>query len=510
MREDVGSANARENLPYGNRNRGIAARRMTACIAALLLCAALIAVPARALAQSDAAADLTRDCKLSASFSSSLFRLTNGDKQSAQRIPAGKSVTVSWAEGVPAATVFFAFYTAPVAHTVLQHDAEGTLLSEEAGVLLWNNAVALLEGARSVTIRAGETELVLCTLAVYGEGEIPDYHPWQPTPEKADYLLIAMHPDDDALFLGAVIPIYGAEQGREGVALYMATRIRQRIDEALNGAWTMGLRTLPIMGGFPDIPPDYREKHEKTFQRADVVRYLVRQMRKLQPEVVVSQDLNGEYGHWQHVLLANAVLEAAPLAADASYDPQSVNEYGVWEVKKVYLHLYAEGAITLPVTQPLNAFGGKTAVEVAAAAFACHVSQLPSRHSVTNEGIYSLSDFGLAYTTVGADSPGVNDLFEHIDPATLHAQITPEPMATPEPSPTAEPPVATDPPRTEPPQITRQPVSDPTALPATAAGEMNEILLFVLLALVLVVAALLAALLIRRARAAKRRKKKRG
>ena len=144
-----------------------------------------------------------------------------------------------------------------------------------------------------------------------------------------------MHPDDDALFLGAVIPIYGAEQGREGAAVYLASRVRQRVDEALRGAWTMGLRAQPVFGGFPDIPNEYRSQFENTFRSADVVQYLVRQMRRLKPEVVVSQDLNGEYGHWQHVLLANAVLEAAPLAADAAYDPESAEQYGAWEVKKV-------------------------------------------------------------------------------------------------------------------------------------------------------------------------------
>ena len=72
-------------------------------------------------------------------------------------------------------------------------------------------------------------------------------------------------------------------------------------------------------------------------------------------------------------------------------------------------------------------------VEIAAAAFQCHQSQMPSRHSVSNEGVYSLSDFGLAYTAVGPDTPGVNDPFEHIDPATIHGVGTPATTQTPEP-----------------------------------------------------------------------------
>ena len=341
-------------------------------------------------------------------------------------------MSVSWTEDVPVAAVYFAFYREIAPFTVLQYDAAGALLSEHAPGPLWNNVVEPLPDARRVTIRA-EAELAFSAVTACGEGTIPDYLPFEPTPEKADYLLVAMHPDDDVLFLGGVIPIYGAQQGREGVALYMASRVRVRVNEAMAGAWTMGLRTQPVFGGFPDIPPEYRAQFENTFRSADVVRYLVRQMRRYRPEVVVSQDVNGEYGHWQHTLLARAVLEAAPLAADAEYDPESAAQYGVWQVKKVYLHLYGEGRITLPVTEPLSAFGGRTAVEVAQEAFACHQSQLPSRHAVTNEGIYSLSDFGLAYTAVGADTPGVNDMFEHIDRPCSAAG--PRPRRSPRPRP---------------------------------------------------------------------------
>ena len=461
------------------------------------------------------AENLTAQCTLTADFTSSLSRLTDADKESARRIPAGKSVTISWPEGTKVAAVYASFYFDPLPYTVSQHDAAGTLLAETDGTLLWNNVIVPVEGARSVTIRAGAEEIALCSLYAYGPGTIPNYHPWQPTPEKADYLLIAMHPDDDTLFLGAVIPVFGAQQGREGVMLYMASRVRERRDEAMNGAWTMGLRSLPVFGGFPDIPPEYRAQFENDFRRADVVRYLVRQMRKYRPEVVVSQDLNGEYGHWQHVILSNAVLEAAPLAADASYDPASAEQYGVWTVKKVYLHLYAENRLQIPVTEPLASFDGKTAVQIAAEAFACHVSQLPSRHAVTNEGIYSLSDFGLAYSTVGQDTPGVNDLFENIDPAVLRTAATPAPEGTivptqePAPTPTPEPaaPAAEPTPAQEPadaPTAEPVPAREPAAAEPDGGGSG-----WLLAALIALVVLLVVLLVMRQISAARRRRRPR-
>ena len=52
-------------------------------------------------AQAGAAEELTAQCTLTASFVSRLTRLTDGDKESAQRIGAGESVTISWTEEVP-------------------------------------------------------------------------------------------------------------------------------------------------------------------------------------------------------------------------------------------------------------------------------------------------------------------------------------------------------------------------------------------------------------------------
>lgn len=371
------------------------------------------------LLEDDVAEDLTAHCSISAERlgDPQLERLTDGKKNTGIRMQPGGSLTISWPVGVPVAAVFFAFNWAMAEYTVLQHDACGALLEEQAGAQLWNNRIATVAGARSVTIRAEEAMQVI-TLAAYGKGSIPDYLPWKPTPEKADFMLVATHPDDDVLFLGAIIPIFGAEQGREGVAVFVTASNRVRVDEAMQGAWAMGLRTLPIFCGFPDM---YTEEGD-SFSESKLLRCMVMLMRRFQPEVVVTQDIYGEYGHWHHCRVSRATLRAAAAAAHDTVDVVSLRTYGVWEVKKVYLHLYKENRISLPVTQPLAAFGGKTAFEVARDAFSRHVSQAgKGRHAVTNEGVYSLSDFGLAYTVVGADTSGVNDIFENIDPEAIRS-----------------------------------------------------------------------------------------
>ena len=361
-----------------------------------------------------------------------LWRITDEVLTSFQDVKAGQWVSLSWGEDVPVRTVWLSFQDYPGAYRIQQFDADGALLQEEPGSGFVNHAVFLEPRTRKVTLLS-EGQCSVAAMYAFGEGAVPNYHPWEPTPEKLDYLIVAMHPDDDVLFMGAILPLYTVDQGREGSIFYTATRNRVRKDEAQNGAWIMGLRTAPILGTFRDISPKNRARLKDTFTEDQVTLTLVRLFRQYRPEVIFSHDLNGEYGHWQHALLAKAVKKAVPLAAKESYDARSVKKYGTWQVKKLYLHLYAKNKISLPVEKPIEAYGELTPVQIAIAAFQCHQSQLPSRHAVRNEGVYSLSDFGLAYTVVGLDTPGVNDPFEHIDPTTIHSFKTSGPTPTPEP-----------------------------------------------------------------------------
>jgi LmbE family N-acetylglucosaminyl deacetylase/Leucine-rich repeat (LRR) protein len=440
--------------------------------AALLL---LLIVPLLPLRTADAdgeAQNLTQKCTLFSDLDHTayMWRISDDEIKTNQHFSAGVTVGIEWTDAVPVRAVYVAFLHEPGRYLIRQYDANGALLSETEGPSCVNNAIIVEDDTRRVVIDP-EEDLDICSLYAYGEGTIPNFHDWQPTPEKLDYLIIAMHPDDDVLFMGAIVPIYTAQKGLEGSILYMATRERIRKDEAMNGAWTMGLRSLPILDEMPDIPDIYKKEFQNTFKQEDVTREVVRFLRRYKPEVVFSHDVNGEYGHWQHKLLSAAVLDATPLANDPTYDEQSYTDYGAWEVKKLYLHLYAENKIALPATEPLSAFGGKTPVEIATEAFECHQSQLPSRHAVRNEGIYSLSDFGLAYTTVGTDTTGLNDPFEHIDPVALHNIYAATSTATAEPveAPTDEPvlsPDPTEPEATAPVEpLTAAPTESPTAAP---------------------------------------------
>lgn len=375
----------------------------------------------------DSAENLTDQCSYSSDLAAGFYqkRLADSNYQSAQTFKKGVKFSIQWTDEIPVNTVVLMFFRYPGACRFLQYDAGGNLLSETQGEGFINEFITVETNTRKVTVVPDE-EITVCSLHAFGEGTVPNRHDWMPTPEKVDYMVVAMHPDDDILFLGAIVPIYTGEQKREGTIYYCAAENRVRKNEALNGAWTMGLRTMPILGEFSDIPQNKADPKSPYFKRSKIILELVRLFREHRPEVVFSHDLNGEYGHWQHAQLSRCVREAVPLAADEQYDPESVRTYGTWEVKKLYLHLYSENKISIPSSTPLSAFGGKTAKEVAEEAFLCHESQMTSRHRVTDEGVYSLSDFGLVYTTVGLDTEGLNDPFEHIDPEEEKTVTEPE------------------------------------------------------------------------------------
>ena len=225
-----------------------------------------------------------------------------------------------------------------------------------------------------------------------------------------------------------------------------------RIQEAMKGLATCGDTVSPVFVNFRDKYSEDLKTAEKYWGRETVTEAVVELIRRFRPEVIVTHDLKGEYGHGAHRITAAATLDAVSLAADPAYAPESAARYGTWQAKKLYLHLYPENRITMDWRIPLSRFGGRTALEVAQEAYECHVSQLEYHHTVYDSGKYSSAEYGLAYTTVGTDELG-GDFFEHIPPQDLTDYIPPTPSPTPDPTP----------PPTEAP--TPVPVSEPAAEP---------------------------------------------
>ena len=259
-------------------------------------------------------------------------------------------------------------------------------------------------------------DMRIVEMEVYSAGERPDsVQVWGPTVEKADLLLVAAHPDDEYVFLGAVIPYYGAERGKNVLVCYITESEYCRRTELLDGLWTAGQRTYPLMGKFHDrYTLDLNTAYARIGKKK-VQDYMIEVFRRYRPEVVVTHDINGEYGHGVHKVCADIVINALEKSTDRRYDEESAKEYGLWEVPKCYIHLYEKDQIRFDWKgMTLEAFGGISAFEAADAAWQCHVSQTAKgKYEVYTDGPYDSQIFGLYRSTVGPDTEH-NDFFENL------------------------------------------------------------------------------------------------
>lgn len=267
-----------------------------------------------------------------------------------------------------------------------------------------------------VVMDSGETAAGLYELRALGAGTVPGgVERWSAPAQDAQLMVISAHPDDETVFFSGVLPTYAGEQRRETVVVYMAVGARYREVEALGALWASGVESYPVFGPFEDFYCETLEACARGWGKETALAFVVEQIRRFRPEVVVSHDVNGEYGHGAHMLTAWAVQEAMTAAADPARFPESAERYGVWQVKKCYLHLYSENRIVMDWTVPLARFGGQTAYEVAEEALLHHASQLHWKVVRVHTGTdtYPCTRYGLYFTTVGPDVKG-GDFFENI------------------------------------------------------------------------------------------------
>lgn len=256
--------------------------------------------------------------------------------------------------------------------------------------------------------------------------------------EKADLMLMSSHADDEQLFFAGLMPKYVSE-GKKIQVVYFTNHNNapRRCHEQLEGLWTVGVHYYPVIGPFPDAWAETFEGAVTQLEKAgytydDAVKYEVINIRKYKPDVIVGHDEAGEYSHGQHILNTHALEEAIIKAYDENYDPDSYNLYGAYEPSKVYLHLYNQKQIVMDYDVPLEMFGGKTAFQVSQDGFSKHYSQdwtwfvewiYGANNEITSATqikTYNPAYFGLYYSSVGDDTPGVNDMFENIiDPIDL-------------------------------------------------------------------------------------------
>ncbi len=237
--------------------------------------------------------------------------------------------------------------------------------------------------------------------------------------EKPVLLSVLAHPDDESFGMGGTLALYA----RRGADVYLICATRGEVgtvdDEHLKGfsstaemreselrcaAEHLGLKNVFFLdyrdSGMPGSPdnrhPDAQVAHPLDEVAGKVVKYI----RELKPDVVLTFDPIGGYRHPDHIHIHNATVLAFEKADDATFHPEAGAPF---KPGKLYFHTFPRGLLKLAVRlMPLigrdpTKFGRnhdvdlksladvdfptnaridiRSVAEVKAAASACHASQ---------------------------------------------------------------------------------------------------------------------------------------
>jgi hypothetical protein len=218
--------------------------------------------------------------------------------------------------------------------------------------------------------------------------------------------------------------------------------------ELKNADWAYGMRNPPIFCDLAPTPihgdvgsPDLtflewdKAAGDPTPTAAEGrlvgAKFLATYIRTYKPEVIVTQDYDGEYGHDDHMAIVRAVADAYAIAADPTVD---LSGLPAWQTKKLYMHEYNRTP-SVPMVNKLlenwdiptpelgwnpSTHNWNTPMQVADDGLQYHVCQLASVDSFLTGAIPRYSEqFGLYMSTVGADTVGADGwahggFFEHI------------------------------------------------------------------------------------------------
>ena len=309
-------------------------------------------------------------------------------------------------EGDTIAALYVCFDRLPDKLAVQAPDGDGWRTVLEPAPQYLHTLIELPQPLASVRL-ASEGTLSIANMRVFSPGALPgDVQRWQDPPEKVDLLVLSAHPDDELLFFGGVIPYYAAVKGKAVLVAYMTGANNERRHELLDGLWTAGERYYPVIGDFDDQYFHTLQQAYRRWDRNEVNNYLVKLVRRYKPEVVVTHDINGEYGHGAHKLCADAMIRLLDRFDDPLYFPQHAVRYGTWSPPRLYLHLYKQNPVAFDWRQTYEALGGASPLEVARKAFEKHISQFQMGiYAVRDDYEYTCAEFGLYNAVEGAPAP---------------------------------------------------------------------------------------------------------
>jgi LmbE family N-acetylglucosaminyl deacetylase len=259
-------------------------------------------------------------------------------------------------------------------------------------------------------------------------------------------LAVFPHPDDETLGLGSTLARYSSEgvetyllcvtrgergwfdsegpnPGLEGVA-----RIREA--ELSCAAKHLGLREVNFL--------DYIDGDVDQADPEEIIQNIVSQIRRIQPQVVVTFPPDGNYGHPDHIALSQFTMGALVCAVDENFidsEKQSPHRaskfyYMVDSANIVRISAEAFGGISMDVDgvtrhhvgwedwQITTRLDNKRFMDVVQKAIQCHKSQLPGYGPISDWSldelakVFGTGNFYRAYSLVNGGRKVETDLFE--------------------------------------------------------------------------------------------------
>lgn len=184
----------------------------------------------------------------------------------------------------------------------------------------------------------------------------------RPVPNAARRLLVVLaHPDDETFGMGSTLARYVAE----GVEVHYACATRGEVGEVdpelLRGyadlaalrtaelttaARELGLTAVHFLGyrdsGMPGSPENEHPRALVQAPLAKVAEQIVGLIRAIRPQVIVTFNSYGGYGHPDHIAIHRATLAAFGAAGDPQqYADLGADGLAAWEPQKLYFHTFS-------------------------------------------------------------------------------------------------------------------------------------------------------------------------